>query len=1300
MNRPIRPMLGEIELAQVQLVQVDEDQILTRHDIPALEGDFFQRLGRAGTAIELTGVQSGPDAREGLTKLRDAYRAVAPLTFAADIVTATTLDDVLIEHFEISEHAGLPDAFEYRLLLRECPPAPAPDPQEPPEPPEPPEVTEDEGVLVVNVIKEGDPAFAAKNTTVLAAGTLQDGSDFPETALSGQTDTRWTEDPFPAGEFTLRATATGAAADGSDLSGSATATVRAGATTEVTIVLRDAAAIAKRFLVHFRFDSAFVEPCLKQVLKQVADHASAHPDEKMLVVGHTDLVGTKEYNQALSERRARSVFAALRYGNDPVGAVAEWNALRQARTTNLHDNWGTREYQQMLQDRDFYNGRIDGDHGPMTDAAVRHFQAANGLPETGTMNGATWPLLIDAYLAAQALSVPDDRLLPNCPGEGLKWLGCGELDPLRNVTFAWRPNRRTEVLFTRATELPADIDTPVTFALPAPGAVGSDWCLNESSGSARSCFVAPNVKSKRHETCPGTLPRGPAFTREPIEPTPQFKVQGSIRFEDGTPYTGTYFITAPDGEYMAGEREKTSGSARAGTPKTKTPAPDGSFSYDTPLKTPGIFILELEADVIARPSGAPITEAKGPVVCKRLAGPQDRFDVVITDRSVADTRPTLTGPDAVVVARTHSTPARAPLTLGANQAFAGTGTLTLTNGTDRLRVFDAAAGGTELTFDGTDNIFTSDQLTAGVTLFCEGGPNPSATAGDVTATLQLTVGGTAGLSVSHQMTVVRLTLDVALSRPVGGGDAPDMSAADRIAIGRFTQVADPTFSHERTLLRVQPPEPADFTGDLALAPIGPRAALFASEQPAASQAALANPHVIPVASIPATGLALFAEGLDHSAAVRDSGFMLGLSGGEPDGDRAPMTMVRIDAAPDNLPATAAVTASRFGVWDQAYNGAGEFVADIIAADERRLHYRVRDAGAGAGPITVTWRSLLADQATDDDAPASQVLTLPATAAGSGHFISNGVMLVTDDTDAAVAVPSGLPAQPGLAEPRARGQSDHRLRRARIDGFVRTEYSPAAQPGTRLGITLPVFPRNPDERRRISVRVIRYTSATYAPVTDQRIADQFAEANRRWNAVGVQIDAQATVDRAIPAAALDGGGDYGGQANNAFEQAALRDLIPITPDNTLTVVFTSVAGSNAYATVANRAPIPNPPGANLTLDARFFVFIDNTLDVQDVTLGHEMHHIFFNRFDGAANDAFFAFNTNPGTAVGAARGIALPDARIYRRIQNQHSADPDNDPNNDNILNWVRRTRTARQPAQAGPGPAPDATTGNTLVGPF
>lgn len=1337
MTQPIRPMLGDIELQQVQLIQLDEDQVLTRHDIPALEGDFLQRLGRAGAAIELTGVQSGPEAREGLNGLRAAFRAADPLTFSADIVTATELEDVLIERFEITEQAGLPDAFEFRLRLREYTEPTAPEPVTPPPPPPPPPVRQDEGVLVVTVIKEGDPGFDPSGVTVTVSGTTQAGEEFTDRPMTERDGNRWTGDPFPAGSYNVRANAPAAAADGSDLSGTAQATVRAGQTTEVTITLRDAAALALRFLVHFRFDSAFVEPCLKQVLRQVAGFAGDNGDMRFLCVGHTDLTGSEAYNQSLSERRARSVFSVLRFGNDRQAAIDEWNELRQTRTpgttTSLRDSWGAREYQQMLQDRGFYQGRIDGDHGPLTDTAVRDFQTASGLPATGAMNGATWPVLIEAYLAAENLSVPDDRFLPNCPGEILKWLGCGELDPVRDVQFAWRPNRRTELLFTRATELPADVARPDTFDLPAPGAVAGGWCLNDSATGTRSCFVVPNPNSARHETCPGTLPRGEPLTRQPAEPAPSFVVQGSIRFEDGTPYTGEFFITAPDGEYMDGERPSSSGAGRAGTPFRRRPEPDGSFRYPDKPKTPGIFILELDADVVARNLGDPLDQAKGPVVCRRLAAPADRFDVIIVDRAVAGVIPSIEFPrldgaapsgdptdNILVLKKPHTAPARRPVIFRAAPQFTGTGTVTIEQGADRIRLFDAPAGGNQITFDGSDNVFSDVALQSpGVTLFAEGGPNHSDALDDVIIKLALTVNASPGFSATHALTTVEFTLQIATSRPAAGVDPAFLSEADKIAVGRFTQVRDPLLGHERTIIRIDPPRPEAFAGDLTLNSIGTAAALFQVERPAAAQAALPLPHVIPRASIPAGGLQMFVEGLDHSAAVRDATLALGVRNLETDADQVRMTMVRVDIAENNLPATAAATVTRFGLWDQAYvtagATAGELVADVVSNDARRFHLRVRDAGGPAGQTTINWRTLLANRVADDDAPASQALTLVESAAGSHQYISNGVMLVADDLDRATDTPSGLPADPARPEPRRPGQSDHRLRRARIDGFMRAEYRPPAQPATRLPITLPVFNRNPEERRRLAVRVVRYNSpgnANYRSATDAYIDAQFARANTLWNRVGLQIDRTGAIDdRDIPAAALD-------PATNLFpfdpigprERPVLQDLIPISPDNTLTVVFVHIVdtpgspqAANAYAQILDVGNVPNPnaPPANLTMGDRFFVFVSTTLNLTDETLAHEIHHVVYNRFDAEARRRFFTLNTTPpGTFANAvAPPIALPSRRIYRRVQNLHSPDPDNDPAADNICNWHRRTRVGRYPSGGGLGAAV-ATTGNTLVTDF
>jgi hypothetical protein len=376
---------------------------------------------------------------------------------------------------------------------------------------------------------------------------------------------------------------------------------------------------------------------------------------------------------------------------------------------------------------------------------------------------------------------------------------------------------------------------------------------------------------------------------------------------------------------------------------------------------------------------------------------------------------------------------------------------------------------------------------------------------------------------------------------------------------------------------------------------------------------------------------------------------------------------------------------RFGLWDHAYDASGNIANDIdesknfIGADTRRFYFRVTDSSATGNFVTVKWKTLLRTKA-DDDAPASQEVHLIRDPTAPHVFVSRALMLVTDDTDADQPTDTGL-AAPLPTGKKNRGESNHRIRRATISGYIKVDYTSAS--GATTSVELPVFKRTPDERKRLKVRVIRYkNSATDA--TDAYINAQFDRANKRWNQVGLLVEKGNVTDRNIPVGALDPAKSYPGSANNAEEVIVLNDLIPITPDNTLTVVFVSLSGANAYATIGQRTKV--------TLGDRYFIFINTTLDLENLTLAHELHHVLFNRFDTNTDRQYFAFNTNPPTAY----GLPLPDVRIYRRIHNLHTSDPDNDPGNANIINWMRRRRTSRFPIGNGMGAA-TATTGNTLV---
>ena len=57
----------------------------------------------------------------------------------------------------------------------------------------------------------------------------------------------------------------------------------------------------------FDFDKATLKPAGRQVLDQVAAQATSLNLETLIAVGHTDSIGTEQYNMGLSQRRANTV---------------------------------------------------------------------------------------------------------------------------------------------------------------------------------------------------------------------------------------------------------------------------------------------------------------------------------------------------------------------------------------------------------------------------------------------------------------------------------------------------------------------------------------------------------------------------------------------------------------------------------------------------------------------------------------------------------------------------------------------------------------------------------------------------------------------------------------------------------------------------------------------------------------------------------------------------------------------------------------------------------------------------------
>jgi outer membrane protein OmpA-like peptidoglycan-associated protein len=632
-----RTLLDELELPQAQCVDVEDEHALALHAVPALEGDWLQRQHRRAARVTLTGVLTGEQTDEGgealrtrLGELREKFRAAAPVDFVADITTATRVAKVLIETLEVREVAGRAARFEYAFALREWTDPPRPVDEDPPPRPDPPDdPARETGTLVVEVTVQGQPGYDMSRVQVTAQGRGADGTVSTQT-LTGRAENVWTQAEMAPGGYTVRA-----AVPADALEGSAPASVSAGQGTRVQITLVPRRATALAFVVHFRFDSAFVEPCMRAVLRRAVDFglSAAHASERLLVVGHTDRTGSGEYNQSLSERRARAVFAFLTFGRDPDGAVREWTAIRQPRPAGtvrtLADRWETRELQWMLQDLGFYPGTIDGDTGPATREAIRAYRCHQGLPPGTHVDDALWEALIRDYLGQDAFAWPAERLLPNCPGEPLKWLGCGEEDPVNNTPSAHRPNRRVELLFVTDAVLPCQPPEPDTFRFPDPGGAGTRWCVGGARAtSGHACFLTRP---------PAAAAAGkPAFAlAEPATVDVAGRISREVRQPDGSVVlervAGRPFVAiTPVGEFR--RSEQSGGDANPDATAGGAPAVRGTFAYAGVPE--GIYTV----DVIPQPRTQPVlarieeeadAPVEGGVVCKRLHAGDATLHVVI-----------------------------------------------------------------------------------------------------------------------------------------------------------------------------------------------------------------------------------------------------------------------------------------------------------------------------------------------------------------------------------------------------------------------------------------------------------------------------------------------------------------------------------------------------------------------------------------------------------------------------------------------------------------------------------------------
>jgi hypothetical protein len=121
----VKPVLGDWEIPHIEAIQSLENRSFVELEIPGRAGSLFQDMNAAPIHIAVWGSIFGDETRNDfLETLREKFNAGEPVTFVADITTATEIQYVIIETMRMTESAARPDQMDYFFILKESPPPP------------------------------------------------------------------------------------------------------------------------------------------------------------------------------------------------------------------------------------------------------------------------------------------------------------------------------------------------------------------------------------------------------------------------------------------------------------------------------------------------------------------------------------------------------------------------------------------------------------------------------------------------------------------------------------------------------------------------------------------------------------------------------------------------------------------------------------------------------------------------------------------------------------------------------------------------------------------------------------------------------------------------------------------------------------------------------------------------------------------------------------------------------------------------------------------------------------------------
>lgn len=116
----VAPVIDGWAIPNIESIRALERRRFASLPVVGLAGTLRQDMGAHSVAVEIVGSIHSTELRDQFfDNVRKKFQAGSPVSFVADIVTATEVDKVLIEELTVVQSNDYSEALRYRIVLSE-----------------------------------------------------------------------------------------------------------------------------------------------------------------------------------------------------------------------------------------------------------------------------------------------------------------------------------------------------------------------------------------------------------------------------------------------------------------------------------------------------------------------------------------------------------------------------------------------------------------------------------------------------------------------------------------------------------------------------------------------------------------------------------------------------------------------------------------------------------------------------------------------------------------------------------------------------------------------------------------------------------------------------------------------------------------------------------------------------------------------------------------------------------------------------------------------------------------------------